>query len=166
MKRLLMLPIVFVLLLQATALAGQPNVVLIITDDQGYGDMSCHGNPFLKTPNLDKLYSQSVRLTDFHVDPMCAPTRAALMTGRYSARSGVWSTLNGCYIPRREEVTMGHMFASAGYSTGMFGKWHLGDSYPYGAEHRGFQYVVRHGAGVVGEVPDAWKRMKNRKTRK
>ncbi|VGO19620.1 arylsulfatase [Pontiella sulfatireligans] len=134
----------------------QPNVILVLTDDQGYGDMSCHGNPFLKTPNIDKLHAQSVRLTDFHVDPMCAPTRAALMTGRYSARTGVWSTLNGCYIPRREEITMGHMFANGGYGTAMFGKWHLGDSYPYGAEHRGFQHVVRHGAGVVGEIPDAW----------
>ncbi len=133
-----------------------PNVILIITDDQGYGDFSCHGNPYLKTPHLDALHADSVRLSDFHVDPMCAPTRAALMTGRYSARTGVWSTLNGCYIPRHDEVTMGHMFGRAGYATAMFGKWHLGDSYPYGAEHRGFQHVVRHGGGVVGEVPDYW----------
>jgi arylsulfatase A-like enzyme len=133
-----------------------PNVILILSDDQGYGDMACHGNPWLKTTNIDKLHAQSVRLTDFHVDPMCAPTRAALMTGRYSARTGVWSTLNGCYIPRREERTLAHMFAAGGYGTAMFGKWHLGDSYPYGAEHRGFQHVVRHGAGVVGEIPDAW----------
>jgi len=138
------------------ASAAQPNVILIITDDQGYGDMSCHGNPILKTPNLDKLHSQGVRFTDFHVDPMCAPTRAALMTGRYSARTGVWSTLTGCYIPRRREITLGHLFYDGGYATGMFGKWHLGDTYPYGAEHRGFQHVVRHGAGVVGEVPDFW----------
>ena len=136
--------------------AERPNVILILTDDQGYGDMSCHGNTVLKTPHIDRLHEQSVRLTDFHVDPMCAPTRAALMTGRYSARTGVWSTLNGCYIPRREERTLGHMFADGGYATAMFGKWHLGDSYPYGAEHRGFQHVVRHGAGVVGEIPDAW----------
>jgi len=131
-------------------------VILVITDDQGYGDMSCHGNPVLKTPNMDRLHAEGVRLTDFHVDPMCAPTRAALMTGRYSARTGVWSTLTGCYIPRREEITLGHLFSDGGYATGMFGKWHLGDTYPYGAEHRGFQHVVRHGAGVVGEVPDYW----------
>jgi arylsulfatase A-like enzyme len=139
-----------------SAAAAQPNVILVITDDQGYGDMSCHGNPLLKTPNLDRLHAKGVRFTDFHVDPMCAPTRAALMTGRHSARTGVWSTLTGCYIPRREEITMGHIFSEAGYATGMFGKWHLGDTYPYGAEHRGFQHVVRHGAGVVGEVPDYW----------
>lgn len=135
---------------------SKPNVIVIITDDQGYGDMSCHGNPYLKTPNLDKLHTQSIRLADFHVDPMCAPTRAALMTGRYSARAGVWSTLNGCYIPPRDEVTMGHLFSNGGYKTAMFGKWHLGDEYPYGAEHRGFQHVVRHAAGVIGEVPDRW----------
>jgi arylsulfatase A-like enzyme len=134
----------------------KPNVILIITDDQGYGDMSCHGNPILKTPNLDMLHAQSVRLTDFHVDPMCAPTRAALMTGRYSARAGVWSTLTGCYIPPRSEITLGHLFSAAGYGTAMSGKWHLGDTYPYGAEHRGFQHVIRHGAGVIGEVPDYW----------
>jgi len=144
------------LLAPLPAPAAKPNVILIITDDQGYGDMSCHGNPILKTPNLDKLHSESVRLTDFHVDPMCAPTRAALMTGRYSARAGVWSTLTGCYIPPRSEVTLGHIFSDAGYKTAMFGKWHLGDTYPYGAEHRGFQHVVRHGAGVIGEVPDYW----------
>jgi len=105
---------------------------------------------------MDRLYAQSVRLSDFHVDPMCAPTRAALMTGRYSVRTGVWSTLNGCNIPRREEITMAHIFSRSGYRTAMFGKWHLGDEYPYGAEHRGFQHVVRFNGGVIGEVPDAW----------
>ncbi|MDZ8119067.1 arylsulfatase [Pontiella agarivorans] len=139
-----------------TMAAARPNVVLLITDDQGYGDLSCHGNPVLKTPNLDKLHEQSVRLTDFHLDPMCAPSRTALLTGRYSARAGVWSTLNGCYIPPRTEVTLGHLFSANGYDTSMFGKWHLGDAYPYSARYRGFNYVVRHGAGVVGEVPDHW----------
>jgi len=113
--------------------------------------MSCHGNSFLDTPNMDKLHAQSTRLTDFHVDPMCAPTCAALMAGRSSDRTGVWSTLTACCIPMADKVTMGHVFAAAGYRTAMFGKWHLGDTYPYGAAHRGFQYVVRHGAGVVGE---------------
>lgn len=134
-----------------------PNVILLLSDDQGYGDMGCHGNPFLKTPNIDKLYSESVRLTDFHVDPMSAPTRAALMTGRYAARSGVWSTLKGCYIPNGKEVTLGDMFSNAGYKTAMFGKWHLGENYPHSALHRGFQHVIRHAGGVVGEVPDYWK---------
>ena len=73
----------------------RPNVVILLTDDQGYGDLSCHGNPHLKTPNLDRLHAESVRLTNFHVDPICAPTRAALMTGRYACRAGVWATVMG-----------------------------------------------------------------------
>ena len=75
--------------------ARKPNVVLILTDDQGPGDFGCLGNPILKTPNLDRLYAESVRLTNFHVDPTCSPTRAALMTGRYSTRTGVWHTVMG-----------------------------------------------------------------------
>jgi hypothetical protein len=82
--------------------ATQPNVILIMTDDQGYGDLSCHGHPVLKTPEMDALYADSVRLTDFHVDPSCSPTRSSLMTGRYSSRTGVWHTLAGRSIMRRE----------------------------------------------------------------
>ncbi len=154
MKRLLMLTIV--LLPQAAALAGQPNVVLIMTDDQGYGDMSCHGNPHLKTPNIDQLYRESVRLTDFHVDPTCSPTRAALMTGRYSSRVGVWLTYGGRHHLRIGEVTMADVFAGAGYRTAIFGKWHLGDNYPFRPQDRGFHESLIHGGGVAGEAPDYW----------
>ena len=133
-----------------------PNVVLILTDDQGYGDIACHGNSVLNTPNLDHMYSNSVRLTDFHVDPMCSPSRAALLTGRYSARTGVWSTLTGRYIMREDENTLAEVFSSSGYRTGMFGKWHLGDNYPYRPQDRGFHDVLTFGAGVVGEIPDYW----------
>ncbi|MBT3292342.1 MAG: sulfatase-like hydrolase/transferase, partial [Victivallales bacterium] len=129
---------------------------MILTDDQGYGDLSCHGNPWLRTPELDRLHGDSVRLTDFHVDPMCAPTRAALLTGRYSARTGVWSTLRGRYIMNRDETTMAEVFAASGYATGMFGKWHLGDSWPYRPFDRGFQESLSFGGGVVGEIPDHW----------
>ena len=73
----------------------RPNVVLIITDDQGYGDVGAHGNPMIQTPSMDRLWSQSVRLTDFHVDPTCSPTRSALMAGRYSNKTGVWHTIMG-----------------------------------------------------------------------
>jgi len=134
----------------------RPNVILILTDDQGYGDLSCTGNPVLKTPHLDRLYTESVRLTDYHVDPMCAPTRAALMTGRYAARTGVWSTLRGRYYLRRGEVTIADVFSSSGYRTGIFGKWHLGDNYPYHPYNRGFQESLSFGGGVVGEIPDYW----------
>lgn len=134
----------------------KPNVILVLTDDQGYGDMACHGNSAIATPHLDRLHGEGVRLTDYHVDPMCAPSRAALMTGRYSARTGVWSTLMGRYIMRRDEVTMAQVFAASDYRTGMFGKWHLGDNYPYRPQDRGFHETLTFGAGVVGEIPDYW----------
>ena len=107
---------------------ARPNVVLIMTDDQGYGDLSCHGNPVLKTPNLDQLYHESVRLTDYHVAPTCTPTRAALMTGHWPNRTGAWHTTFGRSLLREDAVTLGQVFQQAGYATGMFGKWHLGDA--------------------------------------
>ena len=136
--------------------AAAPNVVIVMTDDQGYGDLSCHGNPILKTPNIDQLYSQSVRLTDYHVSPTCSPTRGALLTGHFSNRTGVWHTIMGRSMLREDEVTIGQAFGESGYATGMFGKWHLGDNYPFRAEDRGFQEVLRHGGGGVGQTPDYW----------
>ncbi|MGI9240240.1 MAG: arylsulfatase, partial [Verrucomicrobiales bacterium] len=136
--------------------AQRPNVIVVITDDQGYGDLGCHGNELIKTPNLDDLHSQSTRLTNFHVSPTCAPTRAALMTGRYANATGVWHTIMGRSILRRDEATIGRVFADAGYATGMFGKWHLGDNFPSRPEDMGFEHVVRHGGGGVGQLPDVW----------
>lgn len=133
-----------------------PNVVLIITDDQGYGDLSCHGNGMLQTPNLDALYRQSARLTNFHVDPTCAETRSALMTGRYSCRTGVWHTIQGRSLLRRDEITMPQFFKAVGYRTGQFGKWHLGDNYPYRPHDRGFDVALYHGGGGVSQTPDIW----------
>ena len=127
-----------------------------MTDDQGYGDLSCHGNPILKTPNLDQLHKESVRLTDYHVAPTCSPTRAAFITGRWTNRTGVWHTIMGRSMLRHNEVTIGKIFGDSGYHTGMFGKWHLGDNYPYRPEDRGFQEVLRHGGGGVGQTPDYW----------
>lgn len=154
--RLTMLP--FCLLFTGVSLASdqRPNVVLVITDDQGYGDLACHGNPVIQTPNLDRLHSQSVRLTDFHVDPTCAPTRAALMTGRYSTRTGVWHTIMGRSILAADEITMADVFAHNGYATGIFGKWHLGDSYPFRPQDRGFQESLVCGGGGVTQTPDFW----------
>ena len=105
----------------AAARRRKPNVIVIMTDDQGYGDMSCHGNPFVKTPQRDRLWAESVRLTDFHVDPTCSLTRAALMTGRYSSRTGVWLTYAGRHHLRRDEVTMADVLGSNGYRTAIFG---------------------------------------------
>lgn len=144
------------MLTTAHAAERKPNVIVILTDDQGYGDMACHGNPWLKTPEIDRLHDESVRLTDFHVDPTCAPTRAALMTGRYSARTGVWLTYGSRHHLRRDEVTMADVFKQNGYETAIFGKWHLGDNYPFRPMDRGFDVSLIHGGGVVGETPDYW----------
>lgn len=136
--------------------ADQPNVVIVITDDQGYGDLSCHGNPILKTPAIDELYADSVRLKDYHVSPTCSPTRSAFLTGHWTNRTGVWHTIMGRSMLRENEVTMGQIFKDSGYATGMFGKWHLGDNYPYRPEDRGYTEVMRHGGGGVGQTPDYW----------
>ncbi|MGB0579464.1 MAG: arylsulfatase [Limisphaerales bacterium] len=136
--------------------AQPPNVILVMTDDQGYGDLSCHGNPDFKTPNLDRLHSESVRFTDFHVDPTCAPTRAALITGRYSLSTGVWHTIAGRSFLHPQEVTIADVLKRGGYTTGMFGKWHLGDNYPCRPHDRGFDTAVYHGGGGVGQTPDLW----------
>ncbi len=133
-----------------------PNVIVVITDDQGYGDLGCHGNEIIRTPNLDALYEQSVRLTDFHVGPTCAPTRAALMTGHYCNRTGVWHTIMGRSLLRRDEVTMADVFGAGGYRTAIFGKWHLGDNFPFRPQDRGFHEVLVHGGGGVGQTPDFW----------
>ena len=136
--------------------ARRPNIVVVITDDQGYGDLGRHGNSVIRTPRIDALGEESVRLTNYHVDPTCAPTRAALLTGRYSSRTGVWHTIMGRSIIRADEKLLPEILADAGYQTGMFGKWHLGDNYPARPEDRGFQRVTRHGGGGVGQTPDFW----------
>lgn len=134
----------------------RPNIVLIMTDDQGYGDLGCHGNTMIRTPNLDALHGESLRLTDFHVDPTCSPTRAALLTGRYSTRTGVWHTVMGRSLLYEDEVTLADILARDGYRTGIFGKWHLGDNFPFRPEDRGFHDVVIHGGGGIGQTPDYW----------
>jgi len=139
-----------------TARAAPPNVVIVITDDQGYGDISAHGNPILKTPEMDRLHGESIRLTNYHVSPTCAPTRGALMSGHYTNRAGPWHTIMGRSFLRVGETTLGEVFSANGYATGMFGKWHLGDNYPYRPQDRGFTEVVAHGGGGVGQTPDYW----------
>lgn len=140
----------------AVAYAAPPNVIVIITDDQGYGDIAAHGNTVITTPHLDKLHSQSVRLTDYHVDPTCSPTRSALMTGRYSTRTGVWHTINGRSMMHTGEQTVAEVFKANGYKTAMFGKWHLGDNAPCRPQDQGFEHVVWHKGGGVTQGPDYW----------
>lgn len=137
----------------AGPLAGKhPNILFVLTDDQGYGDVSAHGNPILKTPTMDRLRGESVRFTDFHVSPTCAPTRSSLMTGRHEFKNGVTHT-----ILERERMTLGattiaQVLQSAGYTTGIFGKWHLGDEAEYQPNRRGFDEVYIHGGGGIGQI--------------
>jgi arylsulfatase len=122
----------------------RPNVLILLTDDQGYGDLSCLGNPVLKTPNMDRLHGESVRFTDFHVSPMCSPSRGQLMTGVDALRNGATSVTAGRSFVRPGIPTMPEIFAAAGYRTGLFGKWHLGDNYPHRPNDRGFQEAFYH----------------------
>lgn len=133
-----------------------PNVIIVLTDDQGYGDLSLTGNPILKTPNMDRLAREGVQFTNFHVDSYCTPTRSALLTGRYSHRVGGWGTINGRNMLRDDEVTMANVFHDNGYRTGLFGKWHLGTSYPYRPVDRGFDEWLGHGDGGTGCTTDYW----------
>ena len=138
------------------SLATPPNVILIITDDQGYGDVSAHGNPVLKTPNLDTFRESAVRFTDFHVAPMCSPTRGQLMTGIDAMRNGCTAVCEGRSMMRSELPTMADFFTESGYATGHFGKWHLGDSYPHRPGDRGFQETIHHRAWGITSLADHW----------
>jgi arylsulfatase A-like enzyme len=131
-----------------------PNVIVIMTDDQGIGDFGFMGNPYVKTANLDKLASESLNLTNFYVSPVCAPTRASLMTGRYSERTGVYDTYNGGAIMSSDEITIAEILRDHGYRTGIFGKWHLGDNYPYRPIDQGFDEAVVHRGGGMGQPGD------------
>lgn len=119
-----------------------PNVLLILTDDQGYGDLSCHGNPYVRTPNLDRLAKESVEFGRFYVSPVCAPTRSSLLTGRYNLRCGVYGVTRGFETMWSDETTLAEALRGAGYRTGMFGKWHLGEHYPYVPHAQGFEEFI------------------------
>lgn len=133
-------------------LAGtRPNIVFILTDDQGYGDLSAHGNPVLKTPHLDKLRSESIRFSDFVVSPTCAPTRSAILTGRHEFRNGVTHTILERERMDLKATTIAQVLQTAGYTTGIFGKWHLGDESEYRPNKRGFDEQFIHGGGGIGQ---------------
>ena len=131
-----------------------PNVILIITDDQGYGDLGIHNNPNIITPAIDAFARQSIRFNNFHVSPVCAPTRSSLMTGRYSLRTGIRDTYNGGAIMAASEFTLAEMLKKVNYTTGIFGKWHLGDNYPSRPSDQGFDESLIHLAGGIGQVGD------------
>ena len=148
MTRLLLL---FALL--STALLGMaPNIILIITDDQGYGPVGAHGHPWLRTPNLDKLHAKSTVFDRFLVSPTCSPTRSAIMSGRHPMKNGITHTINERDRMALSTVTLPQVLSKAGYKSGIFGKWHLGDEDEYQPGKRGFDEVFIHGAGGIGQA--------------
>ena len=138
------------------AVAERPNVIVVMTDDQGYPELSVHGNPVLQTPHLDSLYDESLRLTDYHVAPMCTPTRGQLLTGIDAARNGAINVSSGRALLRPEIPTIANYFGDAGYATGVFGKWHLGANYPFRPQDRGFQESVWYPSSSIPSVPSYW----------
>jgi arylsulfatase len=134
--------------------AKRPNVIVLLTDDQGYGDLSCLGNPVLKTPNMDHLHGESVRFTDFHAAPMCTPTRGQLMTGMDALHNRATSVTAGRALLQRGIPTMADAFKAGGYRTGIFGKWHLGDYYPYRPMDRGFQEAMYFRGFGMSSAPE------------
>lgn len=153
----LVLVIAATLTASAAPAAGpaKPNVLIVMTDDQGLGDFSYTGNPVLKTPNLDAFARESVRLTDFHVCPMCSPTRGQLLTGLAALRNGATSVTAGRTFLRPGIPTLADVFGKAGYKTGQFGKWHLGDFYPHRPVDKGFQESMYHlGWGQLHSTPE------------
>ena len=139
---------------EVTKKRAKPNVIIIMTDDQGYGDFGFTGNPHVKTPVLDNLAATSTRFTDFYVSPVCAPTRSSLMTGRQSLRTGVRDTYNGGAIMHTDEITIAELLKTLDYKTGIFGKWHLGDNYPTRPMDQGFEESLTHLGGGMGQVGD------------
>ncbi len=140
----------------ATPRPTRPNVIVVMTDDQGYGDLGRHGHPFLKTPNLDRLHDESVRLTDFHVAPMCTPTRAQLMTGMDAMRTRAMNVSSGRALLRTDVPTAADIFAANGYRTAIFGKWHLGDNHPYRPHERGFHESLWFQSSHIGSSAGPW----------
>jgi arylsulfatase A-like enzyme len=135
--------------------AERPNVLLVITDDQGFGDLGVTGNPVVRTPNIDQFAKQSAWLKHFYVCPVCSPTRSSLMTGLYNYRTGVVDTFIGRSMMRPGIPTLPEQLAASGYRTGLFGKWHLGDNYPMRPEDRGFQQTLWHHGGGLAQPSDA-----------
>ena len=137
-------------------LAKAPNVIMVLTDDQGYGDFSINGNPVIETPNIDALGSGGIRFTDFHVAPMCTPTRSQLLTGLDAMQNGAMNVSSGRSLMDASLKTMADVFKQEGYATGLFGKWHLGDNYPYRPEDRGFDEAIWFPSSHVNSVADYW----------
>ena len=140
--------------LTTTADAARPNVIVIMSDDQGGGDYGFLGNSVIRTPELDSMFQQSALLSRFYVSPVCAPTRASLMTGRYNYRTRCIDTYVGRAMMDPSEVTIAEFLRDAGYRTGIYGKWHMGDNYPMRPMDQGFQDCLVHRGGGIGQPSD------------
>lgn len=147
----LCLPLAIALQSALLSAADRPNIILVITDDQGYGPVGEHGHPWIQTPHLDDLHDQSVRFTRFLVSPTCSPTRAALMSGRHPLKNGITHTILERERMALSTVTLPQVLKEAGYRSGIFGKWHLGDEEAYQPHKRGFDEAFIHGAGGIGQ---------------
>ncbi|MGA0327306.1 MAG: sulfatase-like hydrolase/transferase, partial [Limisphaerales bacterium] len=142
--------------LPVPAMANQPNLIVILADDLGYGDLSCYGNKRFETPSLDQMASEGMRFTDFHSSgPVCSPTRAGLLTGRYQQRSGIPGVINAAFQANRhhglspEEWTFAEALQGQGYHTAIFGKWHLGYRAVFNPIHHGFEVFKGYVSGNV-----------------
>lgn len=133
---------------------SRPNVIMVLIDNQGYHELSRNGHQIVQTPHMDGLSREAVNFTNFHAPPFCSPSRAALLTGRYALRAGIYNTVGGVSILHRNETTVANILKKEGYQTGVFGKWHLGSSYPYAPRFRGFDEVFVHGGGGVSQLGD------------
>ena len=136
----------------AFATSERPNVILIFTDDQGFGDVGFHGNAELKTPHLGRLASESAEFIHFYVQPLCSPTRAALLTGRYPQRTGIVEVNFGRNVIRESEITVAEILKASGYCTGIFDKWHLGSNFPIPLSDKLLEEFHRHLGGVIGQA--------------
>ena len=130
---------------------NKPNIIFVMPDDVGYGDYACFGNPIMRTPNVDAFKNESLLFSQFHVSPTCAPTRSAIMSGRHEFKNGVTHTIIERERMSLDTFTLPQQLKTVGYTTGIFGKWHLGDEAEYRPESRGFDEVYIHGGGGIGQ---------------
>ena len=152
MKNFIIRPLLASCMCLSAAFAAPPNIIFVMPDDVGYGDYASLGAPIMQTPAVDAFKKQSLLFTQFHVSPTCSPTRAAILSGRHEFKNGVTHTIFERERMALKTITLPQVLKTAGYTTGIFGKWHLGDEEAYRPESRGFDEVFIHGGGGIGQT--------------